>query len=194
MAKLWGDCITTGSLLLTLCLALCDVPGPAPFPLPAHLPFSSPACLKLTVIAHPPWQGREEGHCHLSILISTSGDLQPPWSWWEPRMARGNRVPVSEVSHSRGWWKGKGVPAHLLSPFIALSQRERAASRWNQIDLGVEMWRATDRECRITLFTVTFLQKCPKGYFLGLRITDDSNGLNSSPWNCEDQVCLESFA
>lgn len=44
IAKLWCDCTTMGSLLLTLCLALHGLPGPAPFPLPASLSFFQP-CL-----------------------------------------------------------------------------------------------------------------------------------------------------
>lgn len=48
-----------------------------PFVCRPHLPFSSPACPKLTMTAHPLWQGREEGHCCLSTLISMSGSPLP---------------------------------------------------------------------------------------------------------------------
>ena len=101
IAKLWGGCITKGSLLLTLCFAPHGVPRPAPFPLPASSPLFQSCLPEAHHDSSSTLAGEGGGtllpqHPHLHIWKPTStteAELQPPWSWWKPQMAQGNRVP-----------------------------------------------------------------------------------------------------
>lgn len=198
IAKLWGDCTTTGSLLLTLCLALHGVPGPAPFPLPASPTVFHPCLPKAHHDSSSTLAGEGGGtqHPHLHGWEPTSpagADLQPPWSWWEPQMAQGNRVLWGKSPIARGGGETKGS---LHAPYHSSLHLHRGREQLSVKSNWPRCWDVTSYWQRVRKNTVYshLLQKCPKGYFLGIRITDDSNGLHSSPWNCEDQLYLHSFA